>query len=98
MFPGVGRKTANVVLGNAFGIVDGIAVDTHVKRFARVYGLSRSADPKRIEQDLMRLLPRAEWFTSTYLMIEYGRKYCPARRHDHENCPLFRFMKTTVTK
>lgn len=97
-FPGVGRKTANVVLGNAFGIVDGIAVDTHVKRFARVYGLSRHADPKHIEQDLMRLLPQPEWFTATYLMIEYGRKYCPARKHDHAACPLFAFSTKRVTK
>jgi endonuclease-3 len=86
--PGVGRKTANVVLGNAYGIVEGIAVDTHVKRLARVLGLSKENTPEKIEQDLMELFPKKEWFRLTYLLIEYGRKYCPARKHYHEKCPL----------
>lgn len=86
--PGVGRKTANVVLGNAFGTVEGIAVDTHVRRLARRYGLTKQTDVKKIEQDLMRLIPREQWFLFTYYMIEYGRKYCSARKHDHERCPL----------
>lgn len=86
--PGVARKTANVVLGNAFGIVEGIAVDTHVRRLSKLYGLTNHDDPKKIEQDLMKILPKNDWFKFTYLMIEYGRKYCPAKKHDHQNCPL----------
>lgn len=86
--PGVGRKTANVVLGNAYGVVEGIAVDTHVKRMSRVLGLTKNTDPEKIERDLMRIAPKEEWLHLTYLLIEYGRKYCPAIRHDHKKCPL----------
>ena len=86
--PGVARKTANVVLGNAHGLVEGIAVDTHVKRMARVLGLSQEKNPDKIEKDLMQLFPKTEWFRLTYLLIEYGRKYCPAKKHDHKKCPL----------
>jgi endonuclease-3 len=86
--PGAGRKTANVVLGNAYGVVEGIAVDTHVRRLARLMGLTKHNDPKKIELDLMQIVPRKDWFQFTYLMIEYGRSYCPARPHDHKNCPL----------
>lgn len=89
--PGVGRKTANVVLGNAYGVVEGIAVDTHVGRLARVLGFSRHRDPAKVEQDLMALFPKKDWFRLTYLLIEYGRKYCPARKHNHERCPLTEF-------
>lgn len=85
---GVARKTANVVLGNAFGIVEGIAVDTHVKRLSKLYGLTDNNDPDKIEKDLMKIVPKKNWFEFTYLMIEYGRKYCPDRKHDHKNCPL----------
>lgn len=88
ILPGVARKTANVVLGNAFGIVEGIAVDTHVKRLAKVYGLSENNDPVKIEKDLMQIVPKKDWFIFTYLIIDYGRLYCPARKHDHKNCPL----------
>ncbi len=86
--PGVARKTANVVLGNAFGIIEGIAVDTHVRRLSKLYGLTANDDPNKIEKDLMKLLPKSEWFDFTYRMIEYGRKYCPAKKHNHANCPL----------
>jgi endonuclease-3 len=89
--PGVGRKTANVVLGNAYGIVEGIAVDTHVGRLARVLGLSRHTDPNKVEQDLMKIVPKKDWFKFTYLLIEYGRNYCPARPHKHDECPLTNF-------
>lgn|SRR3989338_2965482 len=89
--PGVGRKTANVVLGNAFGIAVGIAVDTHVRRLARVFGLTAHTDPEKIEQDLMALIPREKWFHATYLLIEYGRAHCIARPHAHDQCPLARF-------
>ncbi|EKD58829.1 MAG: hypothetical protein ACD_56C00042G0003 [uncultured bacterium] len=86
--PGVARKTANVVLGNACGVVVGIAVDTHVRRLANLLGLSSQYDPVKIEQDLMRIFPATQWNIITYLLIEYGRKYCPAKKHDHDNCPL----------
>jgi endonuclease-3 len=89
--PGVGRKTANVVLGNGYGVVEGIAVDTHVFRLAHVLGLSRGKTPEKVEQDLMKLFPKKDWFRLTYLLIEYGRKFCPARRHDHKNCPLVKY-------
>ncbi len=86
--PGVARKTANVVLGNAYGIVEGIAVDTHVRRFALKFNLTNHKDPKRIENDLMRIIPKKDWFKATYLFIEYGRNVCPARKHDCRNHPL----------
>ena len=82
------RKTANVVLGNAYGVVEGIAVDTHVMRLARVLGLSSEKTPEKIERDLMRLFPKREWFALTYRLIAYGRKYCVARKHDVSKCPL----------
>lgn len=89
--PGVGRKTAHVVLGNAYGLVEGIAVDTHVRRLTQSFGLTPSADPKKIEQDLMRLFPKKEWFHLTYLFIDYGRAHCPARCR-HTDCPLQQYI------
>lgn len=91
--PGVARKTANVVLGNAYGIVEGIAVDTHVRRLSRLFGLTQAHDPNKIEQDLMEILPKKEWFHFTYRVIEYGRKYCKATpRHDHGECPVTKVL------
>lgn len=86
--PGVGRKTANVVLGNAFHIVEGIAVDTHVRRLSRLLGLTKESDPVKIERDLMQVVPKDAWFDFTYYLIDYGRAYCFAKKHDHANCPL----------
>lgn len=86
--PGVARKTANVVLGNAFGVAEGIAVDTHVKRYAQKLNLSNYKDPIRIERDLMELVPKEDWNTITYRFIEYGRQICPARKHDCGEHPL----------
>lgn len=86
--PGVARKTANVVLGNAYGIAEGIAVDTHVKRFAIRYNLTDSRDPVKIERDLMVLIPKREWFHFTYRVIEYGRTIAPARKYDTQEDPL----------
>ncbi len=85
---GVARKTANVVLSNAFGINEGIAVDTHVIRFSNKLGLSQHRDPKKIEADLMQLFPKSEWNTITYGLIEYGRQICPARKHECTQHPL----------
>lgn len=88
--PGVGRKTANVVLGNAYGIYDGIAVDTHVKRFATRFDLTDHADPIKIERDLMEIIPQKDWFDFTYLAIEYGRNIAPARKYDTSKDPLIK--------
>lgn len=96
--PGVARKTANVVLGNAYGVVEGIAVDTHVKRLSHVLGFSDENNPNNIEKDLMSIFPKKEWFHVTYLLIEYGRKYCTARKHDHQECPLGEYKKKISTE
>jgi endonuclease-3 len=85
---GVARKTANIVLGNAFGIVEGIAVDTHVKRLADRLGFSAEGDPDKIEQDLMRLVPRKKWFDFTYVLIDHGRSICEARKPRCGECPV----------
>lgn len=86
--PGVARKTANVVLGNAFGVVEGIAVDTHVKRLSNRLGLSANADPEKIERDLMETVPKDEWFRLTYLLIEHGRAICDAKKPKCDVCAL----------
>jgi len=88
--PGVARKTGNVVLGNAHGIVEGIAVDTHVKRFTLRFNLSDHRDPIRIERDLMALLPKKDWLDFTYRVIEYGRQIAPARKYDTSKDPLIK--------
>jgi len=85
--PGVGRKTANVVLGNAFDI-PGVVVDTHVTRLSQLLGLTREKDPNKIEIDLMQLVPRAQWTELAHLMIEHGRRVCIARRPRCDECVL----------
>ena len=90
--PGVARKTANVVLGNAYGVVEGIAVDTHVKRLSLAFGLTRHTNPEKIEQDLMELFPQKEWFPFTYRMIEYGRQYYPAHKLKSKDHPLGKYV------
>ena len=85
---GVARKTANIVLGNSFGIVEGIAVDTHVKRLANRIGFSNESDPAKIEQDLMRLIPREKWFSFTYVLIDHGRALCHAKKPRCTECPI----------
>jgi endonuclease-3 len=91
--PGVGRKTANVVLGNAYGVVEGIAVDTHVRRLAQRFGLTKESDPKKIERDLMKIVPKKEWFPLTYRMISYGRAYSPARKKDQDGDIVMRALE-----
>ena len=86
--PGVGRKTANVVLGTSFGIASGVVVDTHVQRITRLLGLSQGKTPEAIEQDLMRLLPRKEWVNYSHRLIHHGRRICIARRPKCAECPL----------
>jgi endonuclease III len=86
--PGVGRKTANVVLGNAFGINEGVVVDTHIGRLSRRLGLSRHTDPVKVEADLARLFPRNTWTDLSHWLISHGRARCMARKPDCPNCEL----------
>jgi endonuclease III len=86
--PGVARKTANIVLGNAYGKVEGIAVDTHVKRVSQRLGFTEQKDPDKIEQDLMRIVPKEQWFPFTYVLIEHGRAICKAPTPRCEVCPV----------
>lgn len=88
--PGVGRKTANVVLGNAFGIDEGIVVDTHVARISRLLGLTHETDPAKIERDLVKIVPRRRWTLFPHLMIHHGRAVCIARRPRCAACVLNR--------
>ena len=89
VLPGVGRKTANVVLGHAYGIEEGIAVDTHVLRVSNRLGLAEGDDPIKVEQQLMGLVPRERWTRTTDLLIFHGRKVCDARRPLCAVCPVF---------
>ncbi len=86
--PGVARKTANVVLTSAFGLVEGIVVDTHVKRVAHRLGLTEQTDPVKVERDLMDILPREDWADFSFLLITHGRKVCQARRPRCAACPV----------
>ena len=86
--PGVGRKTANVVLGTAFGKNEGVVVDTHVGRISTRLGLTKQTDPVKVEQDLMKLLPRAEWTRFSHTVIHHGRAICDARKPKCEICPI----------
>jgi endonuclease-3 len=86
--PGIGRKTANVILGNAFSIAEGIVVDTHVRRLAGRLGLSPQTDPDKIEQDLIAVVPREDWVAFGHLLILHGRKICTARAPKCPMCPV----------
>jgi len=86
--PGVWRKTANIVLGNAFGITEGIAVDTHVTRVANRLGLAASDKPDEIEQQLCRVVPKEAWTLVTHLLVFHGRRVCMARKPDCPRCPV----------
>lgn len=85
---GVARKTANVVLGEIFGVAEGVTVDTHVKRLAKRLGLTKHADPARVEKDLMAKIPQQSWIEISHLLIFHGRRLCFARNPDCLNCPL----------
>jgi endonuclease III len=96
--PGVARKTANVVLSNAYGIVEGIAVDTHVHRFALRYDLTDNPkNTDKIEQDLMEIVPKSDWMSFTYCVIEYGRHIAPARVYDTSKDPLVKIYPRAGT-
>lgn len=86
--PGVARKTANVVLYNAYGKVEGIVVDTHVRRLSQRLGLTKNQDPTKIEQDLMEIVPKSDWGIISYFLIDHGRKICQARKPNHSECIL----------
>lgn len=87
--PGVARKTANIILSNAFGINEGIAVDTHVKRLSIRLGLTKNEEPEKIEKDLMEITPKEEWSNLSHLLILHGRKICQAKRPNHKECILY---------
>ena len=86
--PGVARKTANVVLGNAFGIDEGVVVDTHVGRLSKRLGLTAETSPVKVERDLMELVPQSDWTLWSHLLIDHGRAVCKARKPDCESCVL----------
>ncbi|RUM86916.1 MAG: endonuclease III [Thermodesulfatator sp.] len=86
--PGVARKTANIVLANAYGIVEGIPVDTHVRRLAQRLGFTQEKDPDKIEQDLMRIIPREDWAVIPYVLQAHGRTICTSRKPKCHRCPV----------
>lgn len=95
--PGVARKTANIVLSNAYGIVEGVAVDTHVRRLAQRLGLSESDDPAKIEADLMNIVPREKWMRITDLLIFHGRRVCVAKKPKCDACVLNKICPSAFT-
>ncbi len=97
MLPGVARKTANIVLSNAYGIIEGIAVDTHVRRLAKRLGLTRNEDPNKIEEDLMAIVPREQWARFTDLLIFHGRRVCTAKKPDCYGCVLNKICPSAFT-
>ncbi|MEA5000592.1 MAG: endonuclease III [Endomicrobiaceae bacterium] len=94
---GVARKTANIVLGSGYGISEGIAVDTHVIRLSNLIGLSKSSDPKKIEKDLMKIVPKKYWIKVSFLIQTLGRRVCKARKPDHDICPVKHLCKYYLT-
>lgn len=96
--PGVGRKTANVVLGNAFNLAEGIVVDTHVGRLSRRMGLTRQHDPVKVEQALVKIVPRPDWTLFSHLLIWHGRRRCSARKPECMNCEVARLCPKCGTK
>ena len=92
--PGVARKTANIVLSSSFGKAEGIAVDTHVKRLSRRLGLSKESDPNKIEQDLMGMVPKADWLDFNYLLVNHGRAICMARKPLCPDCAIKKLCPT----
>ncbi|HCS47720.1 MAG TPA: endonuclease III [Candidatus Aminicenantes bacterium] len=94
--PGVARKTANIVLSSGYGIAEGIAVDTHVKRLSGRLGLSRQRDPEKIEKDLLRLVPKKDWLDFNYMLVNHGRKTCQARKPRCPECLVRRFCPSAV--
>jgi endonuclease-3 len=98
VLPGVARKTANVVLGNAFGAASGVVVDTHVARLASRLVLTTEQQPEKIERDLMQLVPRKDWITFPHLLIAHGRKICKARTPLCDQCTLEQLCPSSLLK
>ena len=94
--PGVARKTANIVLSSGYGIAEGIAVDTHVKRLSGRLGLSRQSDPEKIEKDLLKLVPKKGWLDFNYMLVNHGRKICQARKPRCPECPLVKLCPSAA--
>ena len=91
---GVARKTANIVLSIAYNVFEGIAVDTHVKRLTKILGLTKESKPEKIEKDLMQIIPKGkDWRDFPLRLVQYGREYCPAKKHNHKNCPLTKVLR-----
>jgi len=95
--PGVARKTANIVLSNAYGVIEGIAVDTHVRRLTQRLGLTANDNPDKIEQDLMKLVPKDKWMRFTDLLIFHGRKTCTAKKPKCETCVVKKLCPSAFT-
>lgn len=95
--PGVARKTANIVLSSAFGKIEGIAVDTHVKRVSARLGLTKNTDPEKIEKDLMKIIPRSEWDVFALRLIQHGRETCDAKKPECEVCFLNKVCPSAFT-
>ena len=96
--PGVARKTANVVLGNAFGIASGIVVDTHVSRLSQRLGLTKNKQPDKIERDLVEVVPKTDWIDFSHLLIYHGRKICKARKPLCESCVVEKYCPSSRLK
>jgi endonuclease-3 len=96
--PGVARKTANVVLGNAFGITSGIVVDTHVSRLSQRLGLTKNEQPEKIERDLLELVPKQDWIDFSHLLIYHGRQVCKARKPECERCVVESLCPSSTLK
>jgi endonuclease-3 len=94
--PGVARKTANIVLSSGYGIAEGIAVDTHVKRLSGRLGLSRQHDPEKIEKDLLKLVPKKDWLDFNYMLVNHGRKTCQARKPRCPECVVRRLCPSAT--
>lgn len=94
--PGVARKTANIVLSSGYGKAEGIAVDVHVKRLSGRLGLSKKVDPEKIEQDLLQIVPREYWLDFNYVLVNFGRKICQARKPRCPECKLKKFCSAAV--
>jgi endonuclease-3 len=96
--PGVARKTANVVMGNAFGVASGIVVDTHVARLSQLLGLTKHTQPEKIERDLMELVPKKDWIDFSHLLIYHGRSVCKARRPECDRCVIEPLCPSSLLK
>jgi endonuclease-3 len=96
--PGVARKTANVVLGNAFGVASGVVVDTHVARLSQLLGLTKQKQPEKIERELMELVPKKDWIDFSHLLIYHGRRVCKARRPECERCAIESLCPSSLLK